>query len=89
MGMSDTRLTLHIDRLVLRGIDPLDQHALVDGLKTELARVLREPAARAALGGSRRTPVLRLGRLPMQPGLAGARTLGGGVAKSIVKRIKR
>jgi hypothetical protein len=87
--MSDTTLTLHIDRLVLRGIDPLDQHALVDGLKTELARVLAEPAMRAALGQSRRTPLLRLGSLPMQPGLTGARTLGSGVAKAIARKMQR
>jgi len=81
-------VTLHIDRLVLRGIDPMDKHALADGLKTELARVLGDPATRAALGQSRRTPVLRLGRMAMQPGMAGARALGGGMAKAIGKGMR-
>jgi hypothetical protein len=86
--MSDTRLELRIGRLVLRGIDPLDQHALIDGLKTELQRVLREPAMRAALSRSRRTPALRVGPLPMQSGMAGARLLGGDVARAIAARMK-
>jgi hypothetical protein len=75
-------VTLHIDQLVLRGIDPMDKHALADGLKTELARVLSDPATRAALGQSRRTPVMRLGRM------AGARALGGSVAKAIGKGMR-
>jgi hypothetical protein len=82
--MSEPRVTLNIDRLVLRGIDPLDQHALVDGLKTEMARVLADPAHRASLDQSRRTPVLRLGRMPLQPGLAGARSFGGRLGRAIV-----
>jgi hypothetical protein len=86
--MSDSRVTLHIDRLVLRGIDPLDQRALADGLKKELARVLAQPAARADLQQSRRTPLLRLGRIAMQPGLAGARSLGVDVARAIGKGLK-
>lgn len=86
--MSDGRVNLHIDRLVLRGIDPMDKHALADGLKMELARVLADPATRAALSQSRRTPVLRLGRMAMQPGMAGARTLGGSVAKAIGKGMR-
>ena len=81
-------VTLHIDRLVLRGIDPMDKHAMADGLKTELARVLGDPATRAALGQSRRTPVLRLGGMAMQPGMAGARALGGGMAKAIGKGMR-
>jgi len=76
-------VTLHIDRLVLRGIDPMDKHALADGLKTELARVLGDPAMRASFAKSRRTPVMRLGRMAMEPGMVGARALGGGVAKAI------
>lgn len=86
--MSGRNVTVHIDRLVLRGIDPLDQRALADGLKTELARLLGTPAARSAMAQSRRTPVLKLGRMAMQPGQAGARALGGGVAQAIGKGIK-
>ena len=86
--MSDGRVALHIDRLVLRGIDPSDQRALADGLKTELTRVLAETGLRGAMAKSRRSPVLRLGRVAMQPGVAGARALGRGVAKAIGKGLK-
>jgi hypothetical protein len=86
--MSGARLNIHIDRLVLRGIDPSDQQAFANGLKTELARVLSDPQARAALARTRRTPVMRLGKLTMQPGLGGARDLGRGVAKAIGRGMK-
>jgi hypothetical protein len=66
----------------------MDQRALAEGLKSELARVLAEPATRAAIGASRRTTVIRLGRVPMQQGQAGARALGAGVAKAIARGIK-
>ena len=86
--MNDARVTLHIDRLVLRGIDPLDQRALTDGLKRELARVLGTPAARSVMPQSKRTPVLKLGRMAMQPGQAGARAFGSGVARAIGKGMR-
>ena len=63
---------VHIDRLVLRGIDPSDRHALASELKTELARVLADPATQGAMTKSRRTPVLRLGKMPMEQGIGGA-----------------
>ncbi len=86
--MSDSRVTVHIDKLVLRGIEPGDKQAFVSGLKAELARVLGDQEARAAMTRSRTTPVMRLGGMRMEPGLAGARTLGKGVARAIGKGMK-
>jgi len=80
---------VHIDRVALRGIDPSDRQALVTGLKTELARVLADPATQSAMARSRRTPVMRLGAMPMEQGIGGARKLGGGIARGIGKGIKR
>lgn len=80
---------VHIDRVVLRGIDAADRHALVSGLKTELARVLADPATQNAMSKSRRTPVMRLGKMPMEQGIGGARKLGGGIAQAIGKGIRR
>ena len=87
MGMS--RIHVNIERIVLRGIDPADRQALVNGLKTELARMLADPAERAAISQSRRTPVLRLGKMSMGQGAAGAGALGGGIARAIGKGISR
>jgi hypothetical protein len=74
-----------IDRLVLRGMDPTARTAFVDGLRRELAHVLADPAARAGMQGSRRTPVLRLGQMPLGDGASGARGLGRSVARAIAK----
>ncbi len=83
-----SRINVHIDRVVLHGLDPAGREAFMSGLRSELARVLADPATRAATVRSRRTPVLRLGRVPMEPNLAGARRLGGGIARAIGRGIK-
>jgi hypothetical protein len=85
--MSNINVT--IDRVVLRGFDPADRQALVNGLQAELTRLLSDPATRASWSRSRRTPVLRLGKMPMGQGIAGARKLGGGIARAIGKGIAR
>jgi len=77
------RVNVTIDRLVLRGMDPAARTAFVDGLRGELARVLPDPAARAEMQGSRRTPVLRLGQMPLGDGPSAARGLGRSVARAI------
>jgi hypothetical protein len=82
------RIDVTIDRLVLRGLDPADRHGFVDGLRTELSRVLDGHDGLQA-GGSRRTPLLRLGQMQMDPGPSGARKLGGGIAGAIGKGLRR
>jgi hypothetical protein len=83
-----SKIHVTIDRLVLSGLDPATRHAFVTGLKTELMRALADPAQRINWANSRRTPVLRLGRVALDPGVGGARKLGGHVAKSIIRGIK-
>lgn len=88
--MGVTRIVkVNIDRVVLRGIDPADRHAFVQGLRAELTRILADPAARAAFTQSRRLPVLRLGRVQLDPGRAGARRLGAGIANSVGRRLPK
>jgi hypothetical protein len=79
------RVNVTIDRLVLRGMDPAARKAFVDGLRGELARVLADPAARAEMQASRRTPVLRLGQMLLGDGPSAARGLGRSVARAIGK----
>jgi hypothetical protein len=79
------RVSVTIDRLVLRGMDPAARTAFVDGLRGELARVLADPLTRAGMQVSLQTPVLRLGQVPMAAGPSGARGLGRSVARAIGK----
>jgi hypothetical protein len=88
-GEATRRIHVHIDRLLLRGIDPADQRAFTASLKAEFVRVLGEAAIRDGMAKSGRTPVMRLDRMSLEPGQAGARTLGAGVAKAIGKGIAR
>ena len=83
-----SRIEVTIDHVVLRGLDPADRHSLVNGLKSELSRILADPATGIKSARSQRTPVLRVDRMSMDPGLAGARKLGGGIAEAIGKGIK-
>lgn len=83
-----SRVHVTIDRLVLQGVGPVEQRALIDGLKTELARVLSDPAGRADWARSHRTPVVKLGRMTLEPGGAGGRRFGSGLARGIGARLK-
>ena len=83
-----TKINLTIDQLILRGFEPRDRKALLEGLQSELSRVLADPIARAEWAHPHRTPVLRLANLPLESGAAGARKLGGGVARAIGKGLK-
>lgn len=83
-----SRINLTIDQIVLRGFDPGDRKALLDGLQTELSRVLADPAARAGWASSRRTPVLKVGRMPVSLGPSGSRNFGARVAGAIGKGLK-
>jgi hypothetical protein len=79
--MSRVRVT--IDVLALKGLEPVARRALVDGLRTELSRVLSDPADRRAWAGAHRTPVIKLAQLTLEPGAPGGRKLGVKLAGAI------
>jgi hypothetical protein len=83
-----SRITLTIDHLVLKGLDAGDRKALAEGLEAELSRVLADRATRAEWARPHRTPVLKLGRMPIEPGPAGGRKFGGGLARAIGRGLK-
>jgi len=83
-----SRIRVTIDELVLKGIASGDRNALVDGLRSELARVLSDPATRAEWATTHRTPVLRLGQLPLESGPSGGRTFGKSMARAIGRGLK-
>ncbi len=67
----------------MKGFDASQRQAVIDGLQSELTRVLSDPATRAQWAVARRTPVLRLGRMPLEPGINGSRKFGTGIAAGI------
>jgi len=83
-----SRITLTIDELVLKGLEPADRTALVEGLQAELFRVLSDPATRTQWARPHRTPVLRMGRMPLEAGPSGSRKFGSTLGRSIGKGLK-
>jgi hypothetical protein len=89
--MSDSnhpsRAKIYIDRLVLRGVDSHHAGALVESLKQQLALTFSDPVQRRQLQHVSGSPVLRLGRIPLAAGRAGARDFGAKVARAIGKQM--
>ena len=83
-----SRIRLNIDRLVLKGVERGEGAALAETLRAQLSEILSDRSMRAQWARSHRTPVLKLGRMPIEPGTAGARKFGGRVAEAIGKRLK-
>ncbi|NGZ08273.1 MAG: hypothetical protein CV088_02665 [Nitrospira sp. LK70] len=83
-----SRIRLNIDRLVLNGFQPLEAKALTDALRSQLSLVLADPRTRHEWAHSHRTPVLKLGRMPLQAGTAGAIGFGRWMAKTVAKGLK-
>jgi len=83
-----SRIRLQIDRLVLPEMDSGDQKALIEGLRAELTRMLSDTAARAAWARPHRTPLLRLGRMALEPGRAAGKKFGSALGHSIGKGLK-
>ena len=86
MGVS--RIQLTIDRLVLNGFDQADRRALVEALRAQLSEMLSDPLARSQWTHSGRTPVLRLGRMPIESGTAGAGKFGKQMAQAMGRGLK-
>jgi hypothetical protein len=80
-----SRIRLNIDRLVLNGFGPLEAKAVADALQSRLSDALAETSSRDAWPRSHRTPVLKLGRVPLEPGTAGARQLGTRIGQAVGK----
>jgi len=82
-----TRLVLHIDRLVLRGIERADAAVVSAGVRTELQRLLAAPdTARAlAAGGSKYRVEAGEVRVARGGGALG-RAIAGGIARGIEPR---
>jgi hypothetical protein len=83
-----SRIRLTIDRLVLRGLQSAEAKALTETLRTQLSEILSDRSRRAEWARSHRTPVLKLGRMPLETGTAGARKFGQQMARAVKKGLK-
>lgn len=83
--MDMSRITLTIDRLVLKGFAAAEQRALVEGLQGELSRALSDPRIRIK---SFSKPLLKLGGIPLEPGCSGGAKFGSALARSIGRGLR-
>jgi hypothetical protein len=83
-----SRVHVIIDELALKGLEPVERRALVDGMRAELSCVLSGPADRRDWGRSHRTPVIKLGQMTLEQGAAGGRALGVKLAGAIGRRLR-
>jgi hypothetical protein len=86
MDMSSIRLD--IDRLVLKGFQPLEAKSLTEELRSQLSFVLSDPRSRHEWARSHSTPVLKLGPVPLETGAAGAGRLGKRIGQAVGKGLK-
>jgi hypothetical protein len=84
-----SRIRVTIGKVVLRGIEAGNQDALAEGLQLELTKALANRAIKSAWTRSHRTPVMKLGAMPLQPGPSGSRNFGSGVARAIEKGLNQ
>lgn len=77
------RIVLHIDRLVLRGVNHRDAPAVAAALQAELRQLLG-PHGDGTLAAQGSTHALRAGRVLLPPGADGA-ALGQAVAGRIAR----
>ena len=86
MGVS--RIRVSIDRLVLNGFGPLEGKALAETLQSQLAHGFAGARERNDWARSHRTPMLKLGRMPLPAGTTGASSFGKQMARAVVRGLK-
>lgn len=83
-----SRIRLDIHRLVLNGFEQLEAKALAEALQSRLSQVLADKRSRSKWTRPHRTPVLKLGRMPLHAGTSGASTFGKQMADAVGKGLK-
>ena len=80
------RVVVHIDRMVLRGFGNTDAHAISEGMRSELARLMADPAAAQRLASLGHVASLRAGKVRLAHGVKPQRlgiSAGGAIAKGM------
>lgn len=80
-----SRVKIHIDQVSLLGLDPAQRNGVMDALRAELKRIATTASGNGAK--SRRIPVVKLGRVPLNPGSPGGKSIGTGIAQAIGKSL--
>jgi hypothetical protein len=83
-----SRIRVNIDRLVLNGFEQREGKAVGEALQSQLSEMLSNRAARGEWARSHRTPVLKLGRMPLEAGTTGAGKFGTQIAKAVGRGLK-
>jgi hypothetical protein len=83
-----SRIRLDIDRLVLNGFELQEAKTLTEALRSQLSLVLSDPRTRNEWARSHRTPVLKLGPVPLETGTEGAGKLGKSIGQAVGKGLK-
>ena len=83
-----SRIRLNIDRLVLNGFEQPEARALSEALQLQLSEVLADQAARNDWMRAHRTPVVKVGAVPLEQGSSGAGKLGRRIGQVVVKGLK-
>ena len=83
-----TRIRLHIDRIILNGIEPREAAPLTEALRLALSEGLAD-ADRPSWNRSYERTVLRLSPLAPEGGTGGAGSLGKRIGRAVVDGLKR
>jgi hypothetical protein len=82
------RVVVHIDRLVLKGFRNVDSHAIGEGMRGELARLLADPTTGERLASLGHVPRIQAGKVnltqdakPRRSGISAARAIAKGISR--------
>lgn len=82
------RVNLHIDHVVLRGFRHEDRHAIAEGIRQELQRMLADPQAARQLVAGGDVSRLKIGKVNIAQGVE-PQGVGAQVAQGIGKKIRK
>ena len=87
-GMGMKRVVVHIDRMVLKGFRDADSHAIGEGMRGELARMLADPATGERLASLGHVSSLHAGKMrlaqdakPQRLGISAGRAIAKGISR--------
>jgi hypothetical protein len=83
-----SRIHLTIDRVVLHGFQHVEATALTRALESQLSQMLADKATRHDWAHPHRTPVLKLGRMPLDAGTTGALNFGRRLGSAVGRGLK-